>query len=237
MGDHHPVLLDVYHWLVMLVWIAFGQDRLLPVFYEENCRYTLVMKLLIATTNKGKIIEIREALTGLPIEILTPVEKGITEMPKETGDTFEANAIEKARFIFEQAKMPTLADDSGILVEALQKELGIHTRRWGAGPEASDQEWIDYFLARMKKEKNKRARFVCALCYIDEEGKEYLFEGTCDGVITESLEADYLPGLPISACFKPDGYDKVFSALSVEEKNAVSHRGRAMTSFQKFLAV
>lgn len=149
--------------------------------------------------------------------------------------TFEANALQKARFYYEKAKLPVLADDSGIIVEALEKELGIHTRRWGAGPKATDEEWISYFLERMGNEKNKRARFVCALAYIDEQGQEHLFEGTCDGVITKSLEADYLPGLPISACFRPDGHKAVYSAMNIEQKNSTSHRGRALRSFQKFL--
>ena len=189
------------------------------------------MKLLLATSNAGKIIEMKETLSGLSLEILSPADLGIMDAPYEEGDTFEANALQKARFYFERAKMPVLADDSGIIVDALKKELGIHTRRWGAGPKASDTEWIEYFLYRMNKEKTKRARFVCVLAFIDEHCKEHLFEGTCDGVITESLEADYLPGLPISACFRPDGFDHVYSAITVEQKNSTSHRGRALRKF------
>ncbi|MBI3331703.1 transposase [Candidatus Peregrinibacteria bacterium] len=192
--------------------------------------------LVVGTTNRGKILEIQECLRDLPIEIINPLDLHyIEDTPHETGDTFEANAIQKARFYFDRTGLPTLADDSGIIVEALKKELGIHTRRWGAGPQASDKEWIDYFLKRMKKEKDKRARFVCVLCYIDKHGKEHLFEGTCDGVITETLEADYVPGLPISACFKTDGQNAVFSALSIEQKNSTSHRGRALTHFRDAL--
>jgi len=130
--------------------------------------------------------------------------------------------------------MPTIAEDSGIHVEALGGELGIHTRRWGAGPEASDGEWIQYFLERMRKERNKRARFHCVVALVSSN-REIAFEGECRGAITDSLEADYLPGLPISACFKPDGYDRVFSALMTEEKNRVSHRGRALHKLREFL--
>lgn len=193
------------------------------------------MNLLLATTNKGKIIEISEALAGLELTIKTPKDFGITEDPEESEDSFEGNARQKARFYFERAKIPTLADDSGILVEALQDELGIHTRRWGAGPEASDEEWIEYFLKRMKQEQNKRAEFVCVLCLIDEQGNEHTFDGRCAGVITETLEADYLPGLPISGCFKPDGYGAVYSAMNLEQKNSASHRGRALEKLRNFL--
>ena len=193
------------------------------------------MDLLLGTNNKGKVIEIKEALTGLPISILTPDDFSIAELPEETGETFAENAIQKANFYFEKTNVPTLADDSGIEVDALKDELGLHTRRWGAGSAASDEEWIAYFLKRMHKEKNKRARFVCTLAHIDRDGKLHLFEGTCEGMITEKLEADYLPGLPISACFKPDGFDRAFSALSVEQKNSTSHRGRACQKFAEHL--
>ncbi len=193
------------------------------------------MRLLIGTTNKGKIIEIGEALSGLNVTLLSPTDLDINESPKEEGETFEANAIEKAQFYFDRSGLPTLADDSGILIEALENELGIHTRRWGAGPDATDYEWIQFFLERMREEKNKRAAFICSLAYIDQDGKLHTFEGRCDGVITDELEADYLPGLPISACFKPDGHAAVYSAMSIEQKNSTSHRGRAMKSFRDFL--
>jgi XTP/dITP diphosphohydrolase len=196
------------------------------------------MPLLIGTTNKGKVIEIQESLKGLDLEILSPLDLYyIEEAPHETGDTFSENALQKARFYHQRSGLPTLADDSGIIVEALESELGIHTRRWGAGADATDEEWISYFLKRIKQEHNKRARFVCVLAYIDATGKEFLFEGTCDGVITESLEAEYLPGLPISGCFKPDGYNCVYSAMKIEQKNSTSHRGRAVEKFRKFLKV
>lgn len=193
------------------------------------------MDLLIGTKNKGKIIEISEALSDLDIRCIGAHDAGIAEDPIETGATFEENALQKARFYYERTKNRTLADDSGIIVEALRSELGIHTRRWGAGPDASDEEWISYFLKRMKREQSKRARFVCVLAYIDEAGREFLFEGACNGIITESLEAEYLPGLPISACFRPDGYDCVYSAMKVEQKNCTSHRGRAVEKFRSFL--
>lgn len=189
------------------------------------------MQLLIGTSNKGKIIEVREALVDLPVDIVIPADLNITDSPHEEGSTFADNARQKALFYHERSGLPTLADDSGILVEALQNELGIHTRRWGAGSNATDQEWIDHFLQRMEIESNKRARFVCHLCFIDEQGVEHLFKGACDGTITDALEADYLPGLPISACFKPEGHEKVYSALTVEEKNKISHRGRALSLF------
>ncbi len=197
-------------------------------------------ELLLATTNKGKAIEIAEVVKGFSLGVLT-LSDAVARLGKdlpdvhESGTTYEANALLKARHYHALTGLPTLADDSGIMVEALKDELGVYTRRWGAGAKASDQEWIEYFLERMSRENNKRARFVCVLAYIDADDKEHLFEGDCDGVITDKLEADYLPGLPISACFKPDGYEKVYSALTIEQKNSTSHRGRALEKFGEYL--
>ncbi len=186
------------------------------------------MQILLGTNNAGKVIEMSEVLSDLKIELLTPKKLGINSDPEEHGATYRENALLKARHFFEQANIPTLADDSGIMIDALQGELGVQTRRWGAGAKANDKEWIEFFLKRMEKEENKKARFICCLAFIDETGTEFIFEGHCDGVITQTLEADYLPGLPISACFKPNGFSTVYSAMSIEQKNSTSHRGRAL---------
>jgi XTP/dITP diphosphohydrolase len=194
-----------------------------------------VHTLLLATSNQGKITEISDCLLPIGFEIFTLKDlKDVPDLPEETGESYEENALLKARYYFEHSGIPVIADDSGIQVEALEGELGIHTRRWGSGPEASDEEWITFFLGRMKGEKNKRAHFVSVLAFTDGK-QERVFEGHCDGVITDGLEAEYLSGLPISACFRPDGCDRVFSALSIEEKNVVSHRGRAVMKLRKFL--
>ncbi len=193
------------------------------------------MRLLVGSTNKGKILEIAEALRDLPIELTDPLTHGITDSPAEEGSTFAENALLKARYYQRASGLPTIADDSGIEIEALKGELGLHTRRWGAGPDASDEEWIAHFLKRMERESNRRARFLCTIAYVDDAGTEYLFKGVCDGEITRELEADYLAGLPLAACFRPEGFDRVYSALSVEQKNRTSHRGRAVDALRKFL--
>jgi XTP/dITP diphosphohydrolase len=194
------------------------------------------MKLLIGSSNKGKFIDMSAGLKDLALELLQPSDVGIHESPKEEGSTFKENATQKARFYFERSHIPTLADDSGIIVDVLKNELGIHTRRWGAGPDVSDHHWIMFFLDRMRGEKNRRATFVCCLCYIDAKGNEHYFDGECDGIITEDLEADYLPGLPIAACFKPNGADKVYAAMGTEGKNQWSHRGRALKLFHDYIS-
>lgn len=193
------------------------------------------MKILVGTENSGKFIEIGEALSGLPVDLCSPKTCNIHGAPDETGDTYTMNASIKAHYYHALSGLPTIADDSGIMIDALTGELGVQTRRWGAGNEASDAEWISYFLERMQNESNRRARFLCAISFVDAAGKEERFEGSCDGVITDSLEADYLPGLPISACFRPDGSMHVYSAMSTEEKNTISHRGKAVRLLREYL--
>jgi XTP/dITP diphosphohydrolase len=194
-----------------------------------------VQQLLIATANEGKFLEIKEGLSGLPFGFLSLRDMpAFDSVPCESAETFAENAAGKANFYFGKTGIPTVADDSGIIVEALRGELGVHTRRWGAGPAATDEEWISFFLERMKKERNKRATFVCVLALTTERGLQ-TFEGMCEGIITDVLEAPYLPGLPLSACFRPDGHTCVFSALSIEQKNCSSHRGRAMRKLRDYL--
>ena len=194
------------------------------------------MKLLIATHNKGKCKEIESALEGLNIEILNLSDLGIIEDVEETGTTYEENAILKAKFFAEKSGLPTIADDSGINIDALKGELGVKTRRWGAGENATDEEWMDYFLKRMENETNKKAEFFTTIAYLPTpESEPMIFTGKCKGLITETIEAPYLPGIPLSSTFKPEGIDTVYSALTPEQKNAISHRGRAASALREYL--
>lgn len=158
---------------------------------------------------------------------------GVMEF-EEDGATFKENAAKKAKFYAEKTGLMTLAEDSGILVEALKGGLGVKTRRWGAGEKASDEEWVEFFLGRMEGIVDRRAKFVCCACLVDKGGETF-FEGETLGNITEKLMAPILKGLPLSSCFLPNGCDKVYAALSHEEKNRISHRGKAMNQVREFL--
>lgn len=195
-------------------------------------------KLLIATTNKGKHAEMMEVIGDLPYEFLTPEGLKLKTDIEENGDTHEENALIKAHYYFDQCGVLTIAEDSGIIVEALKDELGIHTRRWGAGADASDEEWIMHFLDRMEEvpEYLRAAKFVCASALIDEQGVEKVFVGETQGMITADLQAPIIPGLPLSSCFRPDGFKEVYAALGVDQKNQVSHRGKAMRQVYRYLS-
>lgn len=225
--------------------------------------------LLIATTNQGKFREIFEVLGVLDVSkggdfrvislgdlcsgemcfCLGGCEKGKCEKKfslsdfeglVEDGETFSENAMKKARFYHEKTGLLTLAEDSGIVVSALDGELGVKTRRWGAGEKASDEEWIEFFMKRMSGEKDRSAKFVCCACICGkkDDGKSFctIFKGETSGKITEKLEAPIFGGLPLSSCFLPEGREKVYAALSADEKNAISHRGKAIKEVLEFLS-
>lgn len=194
-----------------------------------------MQELLIATSNQGKYREIMEVLGDLPMKFIFLNEINIDYNGLvEDGETFAENAYKKAQFFRNKTGMLTLSEDSGILVDALEGELGVKTRRWGAGENATDEEWIEYFLNRMEGEPVKSAKFVCTACLIGDDEPVY-FSGETSGVLTERLMAPILPGIPISSCFIPDGEHKVYASLSVMEKNAISHRGKAIHQLKECL--
>lgn len=193
------------------------------------------MKLLIATTNPGKYQEISEIFGGLTIDLLNLAHLDEDTQVDENGTSYKENAQIKARHFFEKTGIPTIGEDSGIVVEALKDELGMHTRRWGAGAQASDEEWINHFMKVMKNHPdNRKAKFISHMYYIDSDN-EYHVVGETHGVITDELEAPLYHGLPLSSCFRPDGLEKVYSALTEQQKNQVSHRGKAGKQMHDFL--
>jgi len=195
-----------------------------------------MQKLLIATKNFGKFKEIESVLKDTPFELINLQDIGIDEDVEETGKTYEENAILKAQFFQKLSGLPTIADDSGITVEALKNELGVKTRRWGAGADASDTEWLDFFLKRMESETNRNSEFFTTIAFIASENEApQIFRGVCKGIITKAPESEYLKGIPLSAVFKPEGLNCVYSALTPEEKGKISHRGRAASALKEYL--
>ncbi len=193
-----------------------------------------MLNLLVATSNRGKLREIGENLDPTKVKIVSLADLGIVADCEENGDTFEDNALLKARYYAGKSGMLTLAEDSGVIVDALVGELGVKTRRWGAGEQASDQEWIEFFLKRMANIPlaDRGAKFICVAALVDLKKQffpdDVVVRGETRGVITDNLEAPIYNGLPLSSCFRPDGFDKVYSALEIFEKNRISHRGMAL---------
>lgn len=196
-----------------------------------------MQELLIATKNPGKYREIAEALNGLPFRLVFLKDLSVEDADfVEDGETFSENAYKKAKYYFGKTGLPTLAEDSGIVVDSLSGELGVKTRRWGAGELASDEEWIEFFMRRMADVSERTAKFICSACLLTDE-EPLFFEGETRGEITKELLVPLTAGIPLSSCFLPEGLDRVYAALTPEEKNRISHRGKAMGQVRSYLSM
>jgi XTP/dITP diphosphohydrolase len=193
-------------------------------------------ELLIATRNTGKVIEINQLLSDLPIATRSLAEFPWAGEVEETGTSFEENATLKARFFADATGLPTLADDSGLEVEALGGAPGIYSARY-AGPDATDADRIELLLRELSKASDvtRRAQFVCALALIHPEGETVrLFRGTCVGRLAS--EPSGAGGFGYDPIFIPEGYTLTFGELPSDVKNRVSHRARALNSLKEYLS-
>jgi XTP/dITP diphosphohydrolase len=190
------------------------------------------MRVLLATTNPGKIEELSRGLSQYGLEI-SGLEKLASE-DLETGSTFEENALLKARYYHRQTGLVTMADDSGLEVEALGGAPGVRSARY-AGPDATDQQRTRYLLEQMKEIAAGRrdARFVCSAA-LAWEGGERVFTGTAEGLILTEPRGSGGFGYDPVFFYPPLG--KTFAELSVEEKWQVSHRGQAFRLLASWLA-
>ncbi len=189
--------------------------------------------LYLASKNAHKADEIQMIL-GTHWTVSSCQELSPSIHWNETASTFRGNALIKAQALVAHTPAGVLADDSGLEVEVLNGSPGVYSARY-AGPEASDRDNLQKLLKVLRgiPHSERRARFVCVLCYIDEARSVHYFEGYCPGVIIE--EARGGEGFGYDPIFVPDGYDRTFAELSAAEKHQISHRGQAMAAFQTFL--
>lgn len=185
-----------------------------------------MIKLLLATTNKGKINEYRQLLEGLALDIVTPDQQGVDIAVEEGEISLDENARVKALAYAEAGGMLALADDSGLWVDALDGEPGIRSARY-AGENVSDAERVRYLLEKMKdvKEEERTARFKCSIAIARPDGGVQLSHGECEGTIT--LEPKGNGGFGYDPVFYVPEYNKTMAELTPEEKNNISHRARA----------
>ncbi len=183
------------------------------------------MKLILATNNQHKLTEFRRVLDPLGVTVMSQKEAGISIDVEETGKTFEENAKLKADAIYQLTGLPTVADDSGLEVDILDNAPGVYTARY-AGENATDADRYNKLLGEMKavKDADRTARFVCALHYIDSDGVGHSMRGECFGKI--GYEPKGANGFGYDPVFMVGS--KSFSELLPEEKDAVSHRGKAL---------
>lgn len=192
------------------------------------------MDLLVATGNAGKLKEICTKLHDLPLTLLSlPDFRGI-EAVAETGATFGENAALKASGYAKQGGVLTLADDSGLAVDALEGAPGVHSARF-LGEHSSYGERMNALLARLSGADERSARFVCALAICSADGElRFTTHATCEGRI--SNEPRGLGGFGYDPIFIPEGFNQTFGELPADVKNEISHRGRALAAAREFLA-
>jgi len=189
-------------------------------------------QLVFATNNKNKLREMREIMDGI-YEILSLDDIGCHEDIVEDADTIEGNAQIKADFITDRYHIDCFADDTGLEVEALDGAPGVYSARY-AGEHCSYQDNVNKLLTALDGIDNRKACFRTAIA-LNLDGKSYLFEGRCDGVIT--TEAHGEGGFGYDPIFLPDGSELTFAEMPADEKNAISHRGRATQKLIEFLNV
>lgn len=188
------------------------------------------MELVFASGNKNKVREIKNALGDA--FILKDLEDiGCHEDIPETADTLEGNALIKAQHVKDNYSYDCFADDTGLEVEALNGKPGVYSARY-AGPGCTPADNIEKLLRELGEETNRKARFRTVICLI-LNGETHYFEGKVDGRIT--AEPSGTDGFGYDPIFVPDGYDKTFAEFTLEEKNEISHRGRAIKKLAEFL--
>ncbi len=188
--------------------------------------------ICFASNNTKKLEEIRSALSG-KIGIISLAELGCTEELAETGDTLYHNAFQKARYVTETYGVDCFADDTGLEVEALGGAPGVYSGRF-AGEPRSDERNVDLLLEKMAVHENRKASFRTVIALI-WQGEELSFEGKVDGEIIHERTGE--GGFGYDPVFRPVGYKRTFAELSMEEKNQISHRGRAVAKLVQFLLV
>ncbi|MBC8391191.1 MAG: XTP/dITP diphosphatase [Deltaproteobacteria bacterium] len=186
--------------------------------------------LVIATRNKGKTTEIREILKGFPVEIKNLDDFGPIPQLEEDGETFDENAYKKASFASRILGFPALADDSGLITEALDGAPGVHSARY-AGEHATDEQRCMKLLQEMEGKTNRRAVFECVISIAVPTGKALTYEARCEGLITDKLIGTSGFGYDPVFYYPPSG--KTFAELTTNEKNRISHRGKAFKELQE----
>ena len=188
------------------------------------------MKFVCATNNSHKISEIKRVIDN-SYQLVSLKDIGITEDIPEEENTFEGNALAKARYVFQKTGMNVFADDSGLEVEALNNQPGVYSARY-SGNEKDYKANNLLLLKNMKGIANREARFrtVVALIF---GGKEYIFDGIIEGSITNKPRGS--GGFGYDPLFVPENQKLTFAEMSIEEKNRVSHRSRAITKLSRFL--
>jgi len=197
-----------------------------------------MQKLLIATTNKGKLNELSKFLTDLPVQLLSLKDVGITDDLEETGKTYEENSKSKALFYAKKSGLPSIADDGGLEIEALNGEPGVKSRRW-LGYEASDEKLVEHMIKVSKNlpKDNRDALFVVSISFALPDGRVWSASGKVEGIIVEKPHIKLLKGYPYRSFFYLPEVQKYYheSELTKDEMNKYNHRYIAINKLKPII--
>ncbi len=200
------------------------------------------MKLVFATNNAHKLDEVR-AILGSSVEVLSLSDIGCHDDIPETGTTLRENALQKAEYIYNKYRVSCFADDTGLEVDALGGAPGVYSARYAGGEGHDSQANMRKLLSEMEGVSNRKARFRTVIALLEKRDVcpcgctsvkiVNCFDGIVEGTITEQKSG--AEGFGYDPLFMPDGYDKTFAEMTADEKNAISHRGRAVAKLAEFL--
>jgi XTP/dITP diphosphohydrolase len=188
------------------------------------------MKICFATNNRHKLVEIERKL-GKAYDVISLSSLGHTTELPETHDTLEGNSLEKAQYVYNKYQIDCFADDTGLLVDALNGEPGVNSARY-AGADKNAEKNIQMLLHRLGNNSNRKAKFVTVISLI-VSGEVFQFSGEVNGIIARKKTGS--SGFGYDPLFIPDGWQRTFAELDLDEKNQISHRGKAIDQLVAFL--
>lgn len=194
------------------------------------------MKIILSTRNPSKAEQIQALFNGTPWSIVTLSDIGIEGETVEDGNTLQENALKKALFAHEQSKEKiwTMADDTGLFIDALGGKPGIKAARW-AGDTATTDEITQHTLKHLEGVTNRSATFETAVAIVSPTGERHFFSGKVRGHILEAPRIKPQPKMPYSPIFVPEGQNLVWAEMTVDQENQISHRGKAFRQARTFL--
>ncbi|HUD02923.1 MAG TPA: non-canonical purine NTP pyrophosphatase [Candidatus Paceibacterota bacterium] len=197
-----------------------------------------MQKLLIATSNAGKVAQYRKGLEDLGLELVSLKDLGFSPV-EETGSTFEENALLKARAYFNQSGLPCIADDGGLEIDFLGGKPGITSRRWKTGDEqVTDQELVEFTIEQMRgvPVEKRTARFSMAMTFVDADGKEHVAHASTEGYVPLQASNTILPHLPFDSVLFIPQFGKTRSELTQEQYESISQRFLALKKLKPIIA-
>jgi XTP/dITP diphosphohydrolase len=192
--------------------------------------------LILATQNQGKVKEMKQLLSDLPIKLIGAREAGVTDDIEEDSATLEANSLKKATHLATTTHQWSMADDSGLFIDALNGAPGIYSTRW-AGLDFPREQLPDFLLHKMigVPVQKRKAHWECAIALVEPDGKHWIFKGQSDGKIAIEKRGTPRPNMPYDTIFLPAQDTRTFAEMNEREKKALSHRGHAIAKLKQFI--